>query len=303
MNSPIKILFVLATGWLTLTSASAQDRIHYTGTELSNPTYHDGQLSPVVGVHNIQLVRANREHPDVSNGGGWTYNHQPMLAYWNEQFYYQYLADPSDEHIPPSQTFLMTSKDGYNWTNPEIVFPCLPDNQDYCSHKIHSAGRGFRLPVTKLLLPPVNPRPPRYVLDIDLLLTMPRVFAIFSSICAVFLQTQLCTFCAIAAAHSNIFYHITILLPVKDAHVRAVFHAGNSLILRIGIRKMFSDFPECATATIASMIACTSTSASESPSGRSVCGISTPPNQWPSLHQFVYVITHSYTHFSFSSFL
>ena len=83
MNSPIKILFVLATGWLTLTSASAQDRIHYTGTELSNPTYHDGQLSPVVGVHNIQLVRANREHPDASNGGGWTYNHQPMLAYWN----------------------------------------------------------------------------------------------------------------------------------------------------------------------------------------------------------------------------
>ena len=66
MNSPIKILFVLATGWLTLTSASAQDRIHYTGTELSNPTYHDGQLSPVVGVHNIQLVRANREHPDAS---------------------------------------------------------------------------------------------------------------------------------------------------------------------------------------------------------------------------------------------
>ena len=44
MNSPIKILFVLATGWLTLTSASAQDRIHYTGTELSNPTYHDGRM-------------------------------------------------------------------------------------------------------------------------------------------------------------------------------------------------------------------------------------------------------------------
>ena len=122
MNNSTKILFALAAGWLTSTVA-AQDRIHYTGKELSNPTYHDGQLSPVVGVHNIQLVRANREHPDASNGGGWTYNHQPMLAYWNGQFYYQYLADPSDEHIPPSQTFLMTSKDGYNWTNPEIVFP------------------------------------------------------------------------------------------------------------------------------------------------------------------------------------
>ena len=111
MNNLTKILFVLATGWLTNTiqAQSPQDRIHYTGKELSNPAYHAGQLSPVVGVHNIQLVRANREHPDTSNGNGWTYNHQPMLAYWNGQFYYQYLADPSDEHIPPSQTFLMTS--------------------------------------------------------------------------------------------------------------------------------------------------------------------------------------------------
>ena len=85
MNNSTKILFALAAGWLTAT-VSAQDRIHYTGKEISNPTYHDGQLSPVVGVHNIQLVRANREHPDVSNGNGWTYNHQPMLAYWNGQF-------------------------------------------------------------------------------------------------------------------------------------------------------------------------------------------------------------------------
>ena len=60
----------------------AQDRIHYTGTELSNPTYHDGQLSPVVGVHNIQVMRANRENPASENGNGWTYNHQPMMAYF-----------------------------------------------------------------------------------------------------------------------------------------------------------------------------------------------------------------------------
>lgn len=55
MNNLTKILFVLATGWLTNTiqAQSPQDRIHYTGKELSNPAYHDGQLSPVVGVHNI----------------------------------------------------------------------------------------------------------------------------------------------------------------------------------------------------------------------------------------------------------
>lgn len=103
--------------------ASDSDRIHYTGTELANPNAHDGELSPVVGVHNIQVVRANREHPDEANGNGWTYNHQPMMAYWNGQFYMHYLADPVGEHIPPSQTFLVTSKDGYHWTNPTVLFP------------------------------------------------------------------------------------------------------------------------------------------------------------------------------------
>lgn len=101
------------------------DRIHYTGTELSNPNHHDGQLSPVVGVHNIQTMRANREYPAVENGNGWTYNHQPMMAYWKGRFYMHYLADPVDEHVPPSQTFLQTSADGYIWTSPQILFPNL----------------------------------------------------------------------------------------------------------------------------------------------------------------------------------
>ena len=41
----------------------AQDLVRYTGTTLSNPNRHDGGLSPVVGVHNIQVMRANREAP------------------------------------------------------------------------------------------------------------------------------------------------------------------------------------------------------------------------------------------------
>ena len=35
-------------------------KIHYTGSTLSNPNRHDGGLSPVVGVHNSQILRANR---------------------------------------------------------------------------------------------------------------------------------------------------------------------------------------------------------------------------------------------------
>ncbi|MDR0891195.1 MAG: six-hairpin glycosidase [Mediterranea sp.] len=104
-------------------SAQDTDRIFYSGTQLSNPARHDGGLSPVIGVHNIELVRANRQRPDAANGEGWTYNHQPMLAYWNGRFYYQYLSDPVSEHVPPSRTLLMTSEDGYHWTNPEVLFP------------------------------------------------------------------------------------------------------------------------------------------------------------------------------------
>ncbi len=102
--------------------ASAQE-VRYTGETLSNVDYHHGQLQPAVGVHNIQVMRANRQYPDSADGFGWTYNHAPNIAYWNEQFFLQYLADPIGEHIPPGKTFLVTSKDGYDWGRPVVLFP------------------------------------------------------------------------------------------------------------------------------------------------------------------------------------
>lgn len=105
------------------TPVQSQELVHYTGTELSNPSFHDGGLSPVVGVHNIQIMRANREHPSVANGNGWTYNHQPMMAYWNGKFYVHYLSDEKDEQVPPSRTLLQTSADGYHWSAPVVLFP------------------------------------------------------------------------------------------------------------------------------------------------------------------------------------
>ncbi|MCD8260888.1 MAG: six-hairpin glycosidase [Bacteroides sp.] len=123
MKYGTKLLLFLVVTLGSTTLSVAQEGVRYTGKVLSNPAYHDGQLTPVVGVHNIQLVRANRENPTEANGDGWTYNHQSMLAYWNGKFYYQYLSDPVDEHVPPSQTLLMTSEDGYSWTYPDIIFP------------------------------------------------------------------------------------------------------------------------------------------------------------------------------------
>src|SRR6476646_8227470 len=111
--------------WLVLSafcinsSAKAQDTVRYTGTTLASVDYHHGQLSPAIGVHNIQTFRANR----ANKGNNWTYNHAPMLAYWNNQFYLEYLSDPVGEHVPPGQTLLQTSKDGYYWTDPVVIFP------------------------------------------------------------------------------------------------------------------------------------------------------------------------------------
>jgi len=99
------------------------DTAKYVGQTLSNVDYHHGQLTPVVGVHNIQVFRANREHPEWVGGMNWTYNHQPMMCYWNNTFYLHFLSNPVGEHIAPGATYLISSKDGYTWSNPVALFP------------------------------------------------------------------------------------------------------------------------------------------------------------------------------------
>jgi hypothetical protein len=113
----IVIVSIVSTAHLYL---PAQDTVRYTGNTLSNVDYHHGQLSPVLGVHNIQTFRANRGDTGAAN---WTYNHAPMLAYWNNTFYLEYLSNPVGEHIAPGRTLLQTSKDGHNWSAPVVVFP------------------------------------------------------------------------------------------------------------------------------------------------------------------------------------
>jgi len=123
-------ILTTATILLIATAVNAQnDTVRYVGKTLSNVDYHHGQLSPAVGVHATQIMRASREHPEKSDGFGWTYNHQPTMAYWNDTFYLQYLSDPAGEHIPPSQTLIMTSKDGVTWKMPKVIFPIyhIPD--------------------------------------------------------------------------------------------------------------------------------------------------------------------------------
>ena len=103
--------------------ASAQDTVRYKGNTLVNADYHHGQLQPVIGVHSVQVLRANREHPELAEGSGFTYNHAPMLAYWNNTFYLEYLSDSIGESVAPGQSLLAISKDGNHWSRPVVIFP------------------------------------------------------------------------------------------------------------------------------------------------------------------------------------
>jgi len=91
-----------------------RDVVHYSGPTIARPERHDGGLKPLVGVHTIQTMRGERP---------WTYNHQPMICYWQGRFYMHYLTDPRHEHEAPGKTMMQTSADGYTWTDAVELFP------------------------------------------------------------------------------------------------------------------------------------------------------------------------------------
>jgi hypothetical protein len=104
-------------------TGSEHEPVRYVGGVSIDPAPHDGRLRPAIGVANYQTFRANRTHPERAEGFGWTYNHAPMLAYWNDTFYQEYLSNPVDEHIAPGHTLVVTSRDGRTWSQPQVVFP------------------------------------------------------------------------------------------------------------------------------------------------------------------------------------
>ena len=100
--------------------------IRYTGTEEPDLEKHDGGLRPVVGAWNVQVLRANRAHPEEADGLGNTYNHAPNITYWQGRFYLAYLTNPVSEHTGAGQTMLCTSKDAMAWSKPRVLFPPYP---------------------------------------------------------------------------------------------------------------------------------------------------------------------------------
>ena len=138
------VIAIVCVVFVVFFSEAQQDTIKYVGTTLSNIDYHHGQLSLVVGVHATQIMRASREHPEMADGYGWTYNHAPNIAYWNNTFFVNYLSDPVGEHIPPSQSFLITSKDGKNWSFPKVVFPMYDIPDGYVKEGVDAVAKNLK---------------------------------------------------------------------------------------------------------------------------------------------------------------
>ena len=114
---------ILLPAYLFAQTGSAAEPVRYVGGVTIDPSVHEGRLRWAVGAESIQVMRANRQHGGIDGDSGWTYNHAPNVAYWNGEFYLQYLSNPVDEHIAPGQTLLTTSTDGRNWEKPRILFP------------------------------------------------------------------------------------------------------------------------------------------------------------------------------------
>ncbi|OGU54682.1 MAG: hypothetical protein A2V66_17645 [Ignavibacteria bacterium RBG_13_36_8] len=126
-------------------SETKSEPIKYIGEKQTDPNYHHGSLRHAVGVHRYQALRANREYPpEIGSRTGWTYNHQPYLCYWNDKFYLQYLSNQFTEHLTPGRTLLMTSRDGKDWSHPEIIFPeySLPE----INYTHPETGKVYNLP-------------------------------------------------------------------------------------------------------------------------------------------------------------
>lgn len=155
------ILSAVIASWAAITATAqtgtAAEPVAYVGGEICNPRLHEGGLRYAIGTENIQVMRANRTHPEAADGYGWTYNHAANITYWNGRFYLQYLSNPSDEHQPPGHTLIVSSSDGRSWGKPQVAFPVytppegITPQKPYYGYIMHQRMGFYTAPNGRLL--------------------------------------------------------------------------------------------------------------------------------------------------------
>lgn len=141
----------------TAQTGTAAEPVAYVGGEICNPRLHEGGLRYAIGTENIQVMRANRTHPEDADDYGWTYNHAANITYWNGRFYLQYLSNPADEQQPPGHTLIVSSQDGRSWGKPQVAFPAytppegITPQKPYYGYIMHQRMGFYTAPNGRLL--------------------------------------------------------------------------------------------------------------------------------------------------------
>ncbi len=119
-----RVLFLVLL-LISAAPARADDPIVIHGPEQASldPSLHSGGLEPARGVANIQVFRASRAAPDLTDGKGWTYHHHVDLAAWRGRLYVAWNSTEKDEDVWPSRELYATSTDGFSWSPPSELFP------------------------------------------------------------------------------------------------------------------------------------------------------------------------------------
>jgi len=118
----LALILPVAATILAAPAGGPEEPVRYIGNDQVDAN-HEGGLRLAVGAKSWQAFRANREHPEMAEDFGWTYNHAPMIAWWNNRFWLQYLSGPVHENKGHGQTLIFSSADGINWDKPRVAFP------------------------------------------------------------------------------------------------------------------------------------------------------------------------------------
>ncbi|MCF8381335.1 MAG: hypothetical protein K9H49_17310 [Bacteroidales bacterium] len=135
------IIILILSGLFNMAQAqpgSAEEPVVFTGDLDVNFQRPDGELDPLVGAQNYQVLRSVKNSNDLGDGLGFTFHHHPMLSYWQDQFYVLCNACPTHEERGLTEILLMKSQNGIEWSKPEIIFPHVMYNGEptFCNHRM-----------------------------------------------------------------------------------------------------------------------------------------------------------------------
>lgn len=128
----VPLLIPLISVWADPGRDDEPIRVEGTESESVNLLYSDGTLPPLVGTHNIQILRATKDAPELAEGLGYTYNHHlNNIYYHNGAFYVEWGSGEKDEEMLPYRRLVATSGDGLTWSKPVPLYERLPKDPEH----------------------------------------------------------------------------------------------------------------------------------------------------------------------------